>query len=139
MDVNDLRRAIAELPGAMPVLIAGECGAGDSPNLYLIPAHIEHSPYRSHVYEDHRNPPEWAARMDAEYGRSTENCTALLLSEWGNDRGEDITPRHDRHDIIEGEIIVHRSELIPGGNGARIGTSDDHPGLQFLVIPQDLG
>lgn len=134
MDVNDLRRAIADLPGNMPVLIAGECGAGDSLNLYVIPAHIERGPYGSHVYEDHCNAAEWMVKMDAEYGRTTENCTALLLSQWGSDKGEDITPP-DRQEIIEGKITLHRS--IPGGNGAAIGHSDDYPDRQFLVIPKD--
>lgn len=32
-------------------------------------------------------------------------------------------------------ITVHRSEPIPGGQGARLGYSDDHPDRQFLVIP----
>lgn len=104
MKVDDLRRAIADLPGDMPVLIAAECGADDSPNLYVIPAHIEHSPYGSHVYEDHRKPSEWRDAMDAEHGRRHENCTALLLSEWGNDDGEDITPQLDRPNVIDGDL-----------------------------------
>jgi len=33
------------------------------------------------------------------------------------------------------EITLHRTELIPGGNGARIGWSDDYPDKQFLIIP----
>ncbi|WP_155726900.1 hypothetical protein [Mycobacterium avium] len=43
----------------------------------------------------------------------------------------------DAADTITYELTVHRSELIPGGNGARIGTSDDHPGLQFLIIHKE--
>jgi hypothetical protein len=35
------------------------------------------------------------------------------------------------------EFTIHRSELIPGGNGARIGFSDDFPGKQFLIVPQE--
>jgi hypothetical protein len=42
MNVGQLRKAIAELPDDMPVLIAGECGAGDEPNLYVIPARQAH-------------------------------------------------------------------------------------------------
>jgi hypothetical protein len=34
------------------------------------------------------------------------------------------------------EIRVHRTELIPGGNGALLGFSDDHPDRQFLIIPE---
>jgi hypothetical protein len=34
-------------------------------------------------------------------------------------------------------VTIHRSELIPGGRGARIGYSDDHPDKVFLVIPED--
>ena len=33
-------------------------------------------------------------------------------------------------------ITIHRSEFIPGGNGARIGYSDDHPDLMLLFIPK---
>lgn len=79
LTVNDLRQAIAGLPDDMPVLIQGEMGTSDMPNLYVIPAHIDHSPYGVRVYEHHR-------QCDG------ENCTALLLSEWGHDDGVDITP-----------------------------------------------
>ena len=102
MNVGQLRAAIAHLPDNMPVLIAAECGTRDEPNLYVIPAHIEHSTYGSHVYEDHRNPPDWAAKIEADHGFRYENTTALLLSQWGSD-GEDITPEQ-RPAIIDGEI-----------------------------------
>jgi hypothetical protein len=39
-------------------------------------------------------------------------------------------------EIITHTITIHRSELIPGGGGARIGYSDDYPDRQFLVIPE---
>lgn len=42
----------------------------------------------------------------------------------------------DEPDVVTCEFTIHRSELIPGGNGARIGFSDDFPGKQFLIIPQ---
>jgi hypothetical protein len=38
-------------------------------------------------------------------------------------------------DVVTYEITLHRTELIPGGNGARIGWSDDYPDKQFLIIP----
>lgn len=103
MNVGQLRKAIAELPDDMPVLIAAECGACDEPNLYVVPAHIEHHTYGSHVYEDHRNHPAWMVEIEAKYNRRSENCTALLLSEWGNDKGEDITPER-RSSVIDGEV-----------------------------------
>jgi hypothetical protein len=34
------------------------------------------------------------------------------------------------------DITIHRSQLIPGGHGARIGFSDDFPDRQFLIIPE---
>lgn len=37
--------------------------------------------------------------------------------------------------VHEIEITLHRTELIPGGGGARVGFSDDFPGKQFLIIP----
>lgn len=103
MNVGELRKAIAHLPDDMPVLIATECGTSDDPQLYVIPAHIERTPYGSRVVEDHQNPPEWAAKIQAEYGRSHENITALLLCEWGNDKGEDITPASGPS-VVDGEI-----------------------------------
>jgi hypothetical protein len=33
-------------------------------------------------------------------------------------------------------FTLHRTELIPGGNGALRGFSDDHPDRQFLLIPK---
>ena len=41
-------------------------------------------------------------------------------------------------DTIAYSITIHRSELIPGGNGAIIGLSDDFPDRQFLVVPQSI-
>ncbi|AXH46880.1 hypothetical protein I5G67_gp042 [Mycobacterium phage Aminay] len=104
MNVEQLRRAIVGLPDDMPVLIAGECGADDNPSLYVIPARIERNVYGSHVYEDHRSPSERRDKLDAASGRSYENCSALLFSQWGNDAGLDITPRTDRPTIIDGKL-----------------------------------
>lgn len=39
-------------------------------------------------------------------------------------------------DFVEYEITIHRSELIPGAEGARVGYSDDFPGKKFLILPQ---
>lgn len=39
-------------------------------------------------------------------------------------------------EVVTYEGILHRTELIPGGNGARIGYSNDFPGRQFLIIPK---
>lgn len=103
MNVGELRKAIAHLPDTMPVIIATEYGSSDEPRLYVIPAHIDRSPYSSRVFEDHSTPPEWAAKIQAEYSRSQENITALLLSEWGNTTGEDITP-DNRPSVVDGEI-----------------------------------
>lgn len=95
--VGQLRKAIADLPDDMPVLVQAECSTRD-PNLYVIPAHIEHTTYGSHVWEDHHTP----NRFDAEYGRRYENTTALLISEWGND-GVDITPE-SAPSVVDGEL-----------------------------------
>jgi len=35
-----------------------------------------------------------------------------------------------------GDITIHRSELVPGGMGARFGYSDDFPDRVFLIIPE---
>jgi hypothetical protein len=35
------------------------------------------------------------------------------------------------------DITLHRTELVPGGNGIRLGYSDNHPGRQFLIIPKN--
>lgn len=100
--VEEVRRAIADLPGDMPVLIASETGASDSPNLYVIPACVEYGPYGSHAHEYPR-PPE---RGPMAGGYRHENRDALLLSEWGNDNGRDITPHPPRRPVvIEGEVV----------------------------------
>jgi hypothetical protein len=104
MNVGQLRRAIAHLPDDMPVLIQTECGTSDEPNMYVIPAHIEHHTYGSRVSEDHRDPPEWIVEMEAKYNRRTENCAALLLTEWGCDKGEDITPERAQG-VVDAEVI----------------------------------
>ena len=44
MNVGQLKKAIADLPDGMPVLIQAECGTNDEPTFYVIPAHVEHSP-----------------------------------------------------------------------------------------------
>lgn len=48
----------------------------------------------------------------------------------------DYLRKHECGETESYEITIHRSELIPGGNGARIGYSGDFPGKQFLFIPQ---
>ncbi|ASR87748.1 hypothetical protein WINTERMUTE_41 [Mycobacterium phage Wintermute] len=97
MNVGELKRAIAELPDDMPVLIAGETGASDHPNLYVVPATIKHFTHGNWVMEGH-------ARLSPTSCRDLEHTTALLLSEWGNDDGENITPSHDWPTVIEGEL-----------------------------------
>ncbi len=34
------------------------------------------------------------------------------------------------------EFTINRSELVPGGRGARLGFSDEFPDRQFLIIPK---
>ena len=112
INVGQLKKAISALPDDMPVLISSECGARDGVNLYVVPAHIEHSPYGSHAWEDHRTPSERRDQLDAATGRSYENCSALLISEWGSD-GLDITPQ-ERPGVVDGEVeqraLGHSSE-----------------------------
>ncbi|QBI96273.1 hypothetical protein I5G71_gp40 [Mycobacterium phage Patt] len=103
MNVGELKRAIAELPDDMPVLIAGETGAGDEPNLYVIPANVTHHTYGSRAAEGYASPQTVA--FYCERGELVENTSALLLSEWGNSEGEDITPRRDHTIIIDGEVV----------------------------------
>ncbi len=35
------------------------------------------------------------------------------------------------------KITLHRTELIPDGNGAMWGYSADYPGKQFLIFPSN--
>jgi hypothetical protein len=44
----------------------------------------------------------------------------------------------DNPDVASFDITIHRSELIPGGNGARIGYCNDLPGRVFLIVPEAL-
>jgi hypothetical protein len=84
----------------MPVLISTETGTRDEPNLYVIPACVDHGPYGSHAHEYPRRPDQPAMA-----GYRHENRDALLLSEWGNDTGVDITPQSDRPGVIDGEVV----------------------------------
>ena len=38
-------------------------------------------------------------------------------------------------DVEAFTFTINRSELIPGGHGARIGFSDEFPDRQFLIVP----
>jgi len=107
VNVGQLRKAIAELPDTMPVVIQSECGWSDTPNLYLEPAHIEGIGHR-YVSDGHRDPETLSAWYRGIYGEPV-NTTALLISEWGSD-GVDITP--DEPNIIDGQTT--QTELPAG-------------------------
>lgn len=42
----------------------------------------------------------------------------------------------ENDDVVSFTIRMDRSELIPGGNGARIAYSNAFPSKQFLIIPE---
>ncbi len=98
MNVGQLRKALAALPGDMPILLDAECGAENEVNLYLIPANRDRYGWIGvgHVSLN----TEWSRTVYAGH----DNITALHISAWGcGEDAEDITPELPKR-VIDGEI-----------------------------------
>jgi hypothetical protein len=108
LTVGQLRRAIANLPDDMPVITDdGEAPMQDA-LIYIAPAHHRGTSYRS-IGEGHLNPTtDWARKVYGDY----ENIHVLLISQFGHDDAEDITPPSSPS-TIDGEVLP--PELPPGG------------------------
>lgn len=92
MNVEQLRRMIAELPGEMPIAVE-DSGMGWMENtaLYLAPAHIDRRVSGNFLYARHR---------DGAY-----NCRALLISSLHqcDESFVDITPEPAWPTVIDAE------------------------------------
>lgn len=92
MNVEQLRRVLAELPGDVPIVI-DDCQMGWMANaaLYLAPAHVDRGVTGNYLHEHHRD--------------GADNCHALLISSLGQvDPGiVDISPQIAWPEIIDAE------------------------------------
>jgi hypothetical protein len=92
MNIEQLRRILAGLPGDLPVVVE-DSGAGwmEGVALHLAPAHIEHHISGNFVYASHQD--------------GADNCDALLISAFGqpDESVIDITPPRISPDVIDAE------------------------------------
>ncbi|BAX94377.1 hypothetical protein [Mycobacterium shigaense] len=92
MDVEQLRRVLAGLPGEMPVLL-GDSALGwlENAALYVAPAHIDRRISGNYVYARHRD--------------GADNCHALLVSGFGQPDEDvvEISPQPDWPTVIDVE------------------------------------
>ena len=97
MNVEQLRRVLAELPGDVPIVI-DDCQMGWMANaaLYLAPAHVDRGVTGNYLHEHHRD--------------GADNCHALLISSLGQvDPGiVDISPQIAWPEIIDAEADSER-------------------------------
>lgn len=92
MNVEQLRRALADLPGEMPVVVYdSKSGWMESTALYLAPAHIDRRVSGNYVYARHQD--------------DADDCYALLVSGFGHfDEGfVDISPKATLLKVIDAE------------------------------------
>lgn len=104
MNVEQLRRVLAEIPGDVPIVI-DDCQMGWMANaaLYLAPAHIDCCISGNYLRAQHRD--------------GADNCHALLISSLGqiDPNVVDITPQIARPDVIDVEADIQTS----CGSGSR--------------------
>jgi hypothetical protein len=92
MNVEQLRRALADLPGEMPVVVYdSQSGWMENAALYLAPAHIDRRVSGNFVYACHQD--------------EADDCYALLVSGFGHydDGFVDISPKPDWPNVIDAE------------------------------------
>lgn len=92
MNVEQLRRALANLPGDMPVVVEdSKMGWMQNAALYVAPAHIDHCVSGNYLHARHRD--------------DADNCDALLMSGFGqSDEGfVDISPQVAWLKVIDAE------------------------------------
>jgi hypothetical protein len=96
MNVEQLRRALADLPGDMGVVVEdSKMGWMGNAALYLAPAHIDRRISGNYIYAHHRD-------------SSADNCHALLISCCGqSDEGfVEISPQPAWPKVIDAEAEV---------------------------------
>jgi hypothetical protein len=90
MDIEQLRRILARLPGDMPVVFEdSQLGWMQNARLYIAPAHIDRRVSGNYLHALNRN--------------DRENCHALLVSAFHqpNKIFADITPESDAPKIVD--------------------------------------
>jgi hypothetical protein len=98
MNVEQLRRALADLPGDMPVVVE-DCTTGWMENvaMYVAPAHIDRRVSGNYLHPRHQD--------------DADNCHALLVSVFGQSEVDlvDITPPSAWIKVIDAEFDVQQS------------------------------
>jgi hypothetical protein len=95
MNVEQLRRILADLPGDVPIIVEdSKMGWMENAALYLAPAHVDHRISGNYLYARHQN--------------GADNCDALLISGFGQfDEGfVEITPQPAWPKVIDTEVEV---------------------------------
>lgn len=90
MNVEQLRRVLAELPGEMPVVLSdSKLGWMENAALYVAPAHFDRRISGTYVYARHHD--------------GGDNCHALLVSGFGqpDDDVVDISPQLSLPTVID--------------------------------------
>jgi hypothetical protein len=103
MNVEQLRRVLADLPGDVPVVVEdSKMGWMGNAALYFAPAHLDRRISGNYIYAHHRD-------------SSDDNCHALLISGFGqSDEGfVDISPQPAWPKVIDAEAEVQQ----PCGSG----------------------
>ncbi|MGH3967817.1 MAG: hypothetical protein ACRDTV_06785 [Mycobacterium sp.] len=98
MNVEQLRRALAELPGEMPVVLSdSKLGWMENAALYVAPAHLDRRISGTYVYARHHD--------------GGDNCHALLVSGFGqlDEDVVDISPRLAWPKVIDVEPEPEKS------------------------------
>jgi hypothetical protein len=91
MNVEQLRRVLAEIPGDMPIILE-DCQMGWMANaaLYVAPAHVDYRISGNYLRAQHQD--------------GADNCHALLISSLGQtDNVIDLTPPTCLPEVIDAE------------------------------------
>ncbi|OBI55916.1 hypothetical protein [Mycobacterium sp. E787] len=102
MNVEELRRVLADLPGELPIAVEDSTmGWMDNAALYLAPAHIDRRVSGSYLYACHRD--------------GADNCQALLISSLhqSDDCVVGISPEPAWPTVIDAEDAPSRAEETP--------------------------
>jgi hypothetical protein len=103
MNVEQLRRVLADLPGDMRVVVEdSKMGWMGNAALYLVPAHIERRISGNYVYAHHRD-------------TTADNCHALLISCCGQSDKSffEISPQPAWPKVIDAEAEVAQPRCEP--------------------------
>ena len=100
MNVEQLRRVLANLPGDMPVVVEdSKMGWMQNAALYVAPAHIDHCVSGNYLHARHCD--------------DADNCDALLMSGFGQSGGSlvEVSPQAAWATVIDVEADVCQPAL----------------------------